>query len=177
MSKRGKRACSANPLGLLRRKSRCDSVAEIRADVSATHDGSQERQDAQLLASGALGASWPPSGAGDGGAAGRARWAGGVARAGALALRITGQEEQYELFEAPAGRSETVAVRMDPDSSGARPPFWRGAAGLAAVAGPRSRSFLRGVILFATGTAAMSRRVGLFETARPVCGDWPCSAR
>jgi len=38
----------------------------------------------------------------------------GRARAGALALRITGQEEQYELFEAPAGqRSEPVAVRLD----------------------------------------------------------------
>ena len=31
-----------------------------------------------------------------------------------LALRITGQEEQYELFEAPPGqRSEPVAVRLD----------------------------------------------------------------
>jgi transposase len=38
----------------------------------------------------------------------------GRARAGALALRITGQEEQYELFEAPAGqRSAPVAVRLD----------------------------------------------------------------
>ena len=38
----------------------------------------------------------------------------GRARAGALALRITGREEQYELFEAPAGqRSEPVAVRLD----------------------------------------------------------------
>ena len=36
----------------------------------------------------------------------------GRARAGALALRITGREEQYELFEAPAGRSEPVAVRL-----------------------------------------------------------------
>ncbi len=38
----------------------------------------------------------------------------GRARAGALALRITGREEQYELFEAPRGqRSEPVAVRLD----------------------------------------------------------------
>jgi transposase len=38
----------------------------------------------------------------------------GRARAGALALRITGREEQYELFEAPAGqRSAPVAVRLD----------------------------------------------------------------
>ena len=38
----------------------------------------------------------------------------GRARAGALALRITGREEQYELFEAPPGqRSEPVAVRLD----------------------------------------------------------------
>ena len=37
----------------------------------------------------------------------------GRARAGALALRITGREEQYELFEAPAGGSEPVAVRLD----------------------------------------------------------------
>ena len=37
----------------------------------------------------------------------------GRARACALALRITGREEQYELFEAPPGRSEAVAVRVD----------------------------------------------------------------
>src|SRR5271169_4559276 len=38
----------------------------------------------------------------------------GRARAVALALRITGREEQYELFEAPPGqRSEPVAVRLD----------------------------------------------------------------
>src|SRR5271157_3914219 len=38
----------------------------------------------------------------------------GRARAGALALRITGREEQYELFEAPPGqRSEPVAVRLE----------------------------------------------------------------
>ena len=38
----------------------------------------------------------------------------GRARAVALALRITGREEQYELFEAPAGqRSAPVAVRLD----------------------------------------------------------------
>ena len=37
----------------------------------------------------------------------------GRARAGALALRITGREEQYELFEAPAGGSAPVAVRLD----------------------------------------------------------------
>ncbi len=38
----------------------------------------------------------------------------GRARAGALALQITGREEQYELFEAPPGqRSEPVAVRLD----------------------------------------------------------------
>jgi hypothetical protein len=38
----------------------------------------------------------------------------GRARTGALALRITGREEQYELFEAPPGqRSEPVAVRLD----------------------------------------------------------------
>ena len=38
----------------------------------------------------------------------------GRARAGALALRITGREEQYELFEAPPGqRSAPVAVRLD----------------------------------------------------------------
>jgi transposase len=39
----------------------------------------------------------------------------GRARAGVLALRITGREEQYELFEAPptGQRSEPVAVRLD----------------------------------------------------------------
>src|SRR5580658_825007 len=38
----------------------------------------------------------------------------GRARAVALALRIMGREEQYELFEAPPGqRSEPVAVRLD----------------------------------------------------------------
>jgi transposase len=37
----------------------------------------------------------------------------GRARARTLALRITGRDEQYELFEAPAGRSEPVAVRLD----------------------------------------------------------------
>jgi transposase len=38
----------------------------------------------------------------------------GRARAGALALRITGREEQYELFEAPPRqRSAPVAVRLD----------------------------------------------------------------
>jgi transposase len=37
----------------------------------------------------------------------------GRARARSLALRITGRDEQYELFEAPAGRSEPVAVRVD----------------------------------------------------------------
>lgn len=38
----------------------------------------------------------------------------GRARAGALALRISGREEQYELFEAlPGQRSEPVAVRLD----------------------------------------------------------------
>ena len=37
----------------------------------------------------------------------------GRARAGALTLRITKREEQYELFEAPPGRSEPVAVRVD----------------------------------------------------------------
>src|SRR5271166_3736968 len=38
----------------------------------------------------------------------------GRARAGALALRITGREEQYELFEAlPGQRSEPVAVRLN----------------------------------------------------------------
>jgi transposase len=38
----------------------------------------------------------------------------GRARAGALAWRITGREEQYELFEPPPGqRSEPVAVRLD----------------------------------------------------------------
>lgn len=37
----------------------------------------------------------------------------GRARARSLALRITGRDEQYELFEAPAGSSEAVAVRLD----------------------------------------------------------------
>ena len=37
----------------------------------------------------------------------------GRARARTLALRLTGRDEQYELFEAPAGRSEPVAVRLD----------------------------------------------------------------
>ena len=38
----------------------------------------------------------------------------GRVRAGALARRITGREEQYELFEVPPGqRSEPVAVRLD----------------------------------------------------------------
>ena len=37
----------------------------------------------------------------------------GRARARTLALRMTGREEQYDLFEAPAGGSEPVAVRLD----------------------------------------------------------------
>jgi transposase len=37
----------------------------------------------------------------------------GRARARSLALRITGRGEQYELFEAPAGPSGLVAVRLD----------------------------------------------------------------
>jgi transposase len=37
----------------------------------------------------------------------------GRARARALALRITGRDEQYELFEDPVKRSEPVAVRLD----------------------------------------------------------------
>jgi transposase len=37
----------------------------------------------------------------------------GRARAQALALRITGRDEQYELFEDSAKRSEPVAVRLD----------------------------------------------------------------
>ena len=37
----------------------------------------------------------------------------GRARARSLALRLAGRDEQYELFEAPAGRSEPVAVRLD----------------------------------------------------------------
>jgi transposase len=37
----------------------------------------------------------------------------GRARARTLALRITGRDEQYELFEAPAGQSEPVAVRLN----------------------------------------------------------------
>src|SRR5271157_5710783 len=49
---------------------------ESRGDVFATHDGSQGWQDAQLLASGALGAPWPQGGTGDGGTIGRAGRAG-----------------------------------------------------------------------------------------------------
>ncbi len=37
----------------------------------------------------------------------------GRARARTLALRITGRDEQYELFEAPARRSEPINVRRD----------------------------------------------------------------
>jgi hypothetical protein len=37
----------------------------------------------------------------------------GRARARTLALRITGRDEQYELFESPAGPSEPVAVRLE----------------------------------------------------------------
>ncbi len=37
----------------------------------------------------------------------------GRARARSLALRITGRDEQYELFDTPAGPSEPVAVRLD----------------------------------------------------------------
>ena len=37
----------------------------------------------------------------------------GRARARSLALRITGRDEQYELFEASAGPSEPVALRLD----------------------------------------------------------------
>lgn len=37
----------------------------------------------------------------------------GRARARSLALRITGRDEQYELFEAPAGSGKPVAVRLD----------------------------------------------------------------
>ena len=73
----------------------------------------RERQDARLLASGALGASRPPSGAETVAQLGELDGQ-GRARARALALRIDGREEQYELFEAPAGeRSEPVAVRLD----------------------------------------------------------------
>ena len=100
---RQRRTARCNPLGLLRRGGRCESEIRICADGSATHDGSQERQGAQLLASGALGASRPPSGTGDGGAAWRARRVGTSAgrRPG---LAVTGWEEQYELFEAPPGQ-------------------------------------------------------------------------
>src|SRR5580658_530296 len=71
LRKGGNRACSANRLGLLSRGGRRESELRIRADVSAPHDGSQERQDAQLLASGAFGSSRPPCGAGDYGQASR----------------------------------------------------------------------------------------------------------
>jgi transposase len=37
----------------------------------------------------------------------------GRARARTLALRITGRDEQYELFEAPAAASEPIAVRLE----------------------------------------------------------------
>ncbi len=37
----------------------------------------------------------------------------GRARARALALQITGRDEQYELFEAAAGASEPIAVRLE----------------------------------------------------------------
>jgi hypothetical protein len=37
----------------------------------------------------------------------------GRARARRLALEVTGGAEQYELFEAPVGRGETVAVQLD----------------------------------------------------------------
>jgi hypothetical protein len=37
----------------------------------------------------------------------------GRARARSLALRITGRDEQYELFEAPAAAGEAAAVRLD----------------------------------------------------------------
>ncbi|MGH8726247.1 MAG: IS1634 family transposase, partial [Burkholderiales bacterium] len=37
----------------------------------------------------------------------------GRARARSLALTITGRDDQYELFEAPAGAREAVAVRLD----------------------------------------------------------------
>src|SRR5215831_70957 len=43
-------------------------------------------QDAQLLAAGARGATWPQGGAGDGGASGRARWGGPGAGAPAGAV-------------------------------------------------------------------------------------------
>ena len=53
-------------------------------------------------------------GAGDGGAAWRARCGRDGRGPARWRLRITGREEQYELFEAPPGqRSEPVAVRLD----------------------------------------------------------------
>src|SRR5271166_6458871 len=91
-AQRRKRVCSANPGGVVEARRSVRILIWIRADVSTPHDGSQERQDAQLLASGALGGSRPPSGAGDGGAAWRARRAGtGARRRSGLADHGTGR--------------------------------------------------------------------------------------
>ena len=69
--------------------------------VPATHDATQRRQDARVLAIGALGAPWPQGGAGDGSAAGELD-AQGRARAEALARSISGHAGGYcqrQLFE------------------------------------------------------------------------------
>ena len=89
----------------------------------------------------ALGSSRPPRGAGDGGAAWRARQT-GASSAGALALRITGGKSSTSCLSA-AGTTERAVACGWTRLSGARPPFWRRLLA-AAAARPCSRSFLRG---------------------------------
>ena len=87
----------------------------------------------------------PPSGAGDGGAASASSDRRGRARAGALALRSPGGKSSTScLRRRPEGADTGCSAAADHVRPGARPPFWRRVAGLAAVARPCSRSFLRG---------------------------------
>ena len=82
--------------------------------VSATHDAAQRRQDARVLAIGALGAPRPQSGTGNGSSARRGDGQ-GRARAAALARSISGQAgglTQRDLF-ARDEPGATVAVKLD----------------------------------------------------------------
>jgi hypothetical protein len=84
---------------------------ESPGGVLTAHDDLQGRQDAHLLAPCAFGAPWQvvqETVAHLGELDGQGR-----ARARLLALQITGDQEQYDLFEAAAGAGEPVAVRLD----------------------------------------------------------------
>ena len=69
----------------------------------------------------------------------------GRGRSGALALRITGRgKSSMSCLRRRRDNERAGCGAAGPDSSGARPPFRRRVAGLAAMARPCFRSFLRG---------------------------------